>query len=151
MSSTRPELLAALSDAMREMSGLGVLFSEAAARRLGLNTTDLECMGFLAGGPMTAGALAEATGLTSGAITGVADRLERAGYARREPDAIDRRKVTVRLTELAATRSAPIFGPMEAAMIEALQAYSDQELELLLAFTGRMREAGMAVINGLRN
>jgi hypothetical protein len=57
-------------------------------------------------GPVTAGTLAEAKGLTSGAITGVIDRLERSGFARREPDPGDRRKVLVRALPCCLTSSA---------------------------------------------
>src|SRR5262245_31160826 len=94
----RQELVAALNVAMREASGQGMLYSQAVAQRLGINSTDLECLDYIVRGPVTAGALAEATGLTTGAITGVIDRLERAGFAKREADANDRRKVLVRIT-----------------------------------------------------
>lgn len=145
----RAKLIAALSAAMREVSGLGVLFSQAAAGRLGVGSTDLECMGYLVDGPKTAGELAEATGLTTGAITGVIDRLERAGFARRERDADDRRRVMVRLTAEAARRSAPIFGPMERATVEALASYRDDQLALLLDFVTRTRDGGAAVLASL--
>lgn len=68
------------------------------ADRLGLTRTDLVVLGLLGlRGPQTAGQLADATGLTTGAVTGVIDRLERAGYARRAPDQGDRRRVIVTL------------------------------------------------------
>lgn len=148
---SRTRLIAALTAAMREVSGQGVLFSQAAAERLGVNSTDLECMGYLADGPMTAGGLAQATGLTTGAITGVVDRLERAGYARRERDPEDRRKVLVQLTPLAAERAQPIFAPMERASIGVLETYDDAQLAFLLTFLHRMREMGAAVIGGLND
>src|ERR1700734_2618292 len=94
---SRQQLMAALDRAMRDASGQGVMYSAVVAERLGINSTDLECLDHVVlRGPISAGALAEATGLTTGAITGVIDRLERAGFARREPDPEDRRKVLVR-------------------------------------------------------
>jgi DNA-binding MarR family transcriptional regulator len=147
---SREALMAALESALREVSGVGVLFSNAAAERLGLNPTDLECLGYLAGGPISAGALAAATGLTTGAITGVIDRLERAGFARREPDPNDRRKVLVRETDEARARTAPIFAPMAAASAAALAGYSDAELKLLLGFLEKSRDAGLEILARLR-
>src|SRR6185295_6821014 len=74
-----------------------VLFQQAIADRLGLNTTDLMCLSFLSDTePLTAGQLAEATGLTTGSVTVMIDRLEKAGYAQREKDPTDRRRVLVR-------------------------------------------------------
>jgi hypothetical protein len=59
---------------MCDASGQGVMYSQAVAQRLGINSTDLECLDHIVlRGPLTAGALAEATGLTTGAITGVID------------------------------------------------------------------------------
>ena len=146
----RPELLARLEAGLRDVSGLGVLFSHAAAERLGLNPTDLECLGSLEDGPRSAGELATSAGLTTGAITGVIDRLERAGFARREADPADRRKVLVRATPEALTHAAPIFGPLSAATQAVLSGYSDAELELLLGFLEKSRDATLAVLTELR-
>src|SRR5687767_15738873 len=78
------------------MGGLSALLSATIAARAGITPTDLESLDLLRRlGPMTAGRLAELTGLTTGAITGMIDRLERRGYARREADPSDRRRVIV--------------------------------------------------------
>lgn len=146
----RRELLAALEAGLRDVSGLGVMFSHAAAERLGLNPTDLECLGSLEDGPRSAGELAAASGLTTGAITGVIDRLERAGFARREADPSDRRKVLVRATPEAVARAAPIFAPLARATQAVLEGYTDAELELLLGFLEKSREASLAVLTELR-
>ncbi|WP_392435861.1 MarR family transcriptional regulator [Chlorogloeopsis fritschii PCC 9212] len=85
--SKHTELADALNWAGRELSAATVLFHTAIAERLGLNTTDHKCADILAQtGAITAGELAERTGLTTGAITGVVDRLEKAGFVRRERD-----------------------------------------------------------------
>ena len=132
----RAELLEALSPEMRAVSAQGVLFSHVVAERLGINSTDMECLDFVnMMGPMTAGQLAQVTGLTTGAITGVIDRLERAGFARRERDPDDRRRVIIqpiwneRMHEVA-----PIFESMQRATETFCAQYSDQELAFILGF-----------------
>ena len=76
----KAELVALLIQEMRETSTVTILFHQAIADRLGMNVTDHKCAGILSrSGPITAGELARRTGLTTGAITGVIDRLEQAG------------------------------------------------------------------------
>ena len=153
MSSRRssPELIAALNTAMRDASGMGVLHSQAMAERAGLNSSDLECLDIVVlRGPLTAGALAEATALTTGAITGVIDRLERAGYVRRERDRDDRRKVLVRATKAVEERIMPLTRPMQRAALGALEAYSDKELALILDFLKRSHEVALSAVAELR-
>jgi hypothetical protein len=73
-----------------------ILHGLRASDALSLAPTDLICMCLLQlNGPATPGWLAEKTGLTTGAVTGMIDRLERAGYVRRQPDPTDRRRVIV--------------------------------------------------------
>jgi DNA-binding MarR family transcriptional regulator len=147
---SRKELIAALERALRDVSGLSVLHSQTVAQRLGINSTDLECLGAIASGPATAGALAQVTGLTTGAITGVIDRLERAGFARREHDADDRRKVLVHVTPAVAQKAAPLFEPMRRASLSVLTRYSDDELGLILDFLRRSHEAAIEALSSLR-
>src|SRR3981189_796686 len=76
----RAALLRELEEAMRRSSAQGVLFGQTVANVAGISGSDLECLDFLnLEGRVTAGRLAEVTGLTTGAITGVVDRLEKAG------------------------------------------------------------------------
>ena len=83
----------------RRHSTAVVLFHHAVAERLGLGPTDHKCLDLLRDrGPMAGSDLVAITGLTSGAITGVVARLERAGYIRREPDPHDGRKQILQLT-----------------------------------------------------
>src|SRR5688572_19438670 len=80
------------------LSTATILFHAAVADRLGINVTDVKCYSLLRQrGAMTAGELSEKTGLTTGAITGVVDRLEKAGLVQRRRDAHDRRRVIVEL------------------------------------------------------
>src|SRR5262245_35616631 len=146
----RQELEAALNAAMRDASGHGVLYSQAVAERLGMNSTDLECLDHILRGPVTAGRLAELTGLTTGAITGVIDRLERIGLARRERDAHDRRKILVRVLPAGSKRVAPLFEPMERSAMAVLSKYHDDELGLILDFLTRARDAALAAMSELR-
>src|SRR5215467_9574698 len=145
----RRELEAALNAAMRDVSGQGVLYSQVVADRLGMNSTDLECLDHISRGPVTAGRLAELTGLTTGAITGVIDRLERAGLARRERDAHDRRKTLVRALPPVRERVAPLFEPMERSAVAVLAKYRNEELALLLNFLNAARDAGLAAMTEL--
>ena len=147
---SRKDLMAQLERALQDVSGTGVLFSQAVAQRLGLNATDMECLGVIQRGPATAGQLATATGLTTGAITGVIDRLERAGFARRTPDESDRRKVLVQMTSEAMTRATPLFEPMRRANAQVLSHYKDDELALILDFLARAQAASVKVVAKLR-
>jgi DNA-binding MarR family transcriptional regulator len=147
----RDTMMAALNELLREVSGQGVLYSHSVASRLGIGSSDLECLGYLGAGPMTAGALAEATRLTTGAITGVVDRLERAGFARRERDPNDRRKVLVRLSPGAMARVGPYFAPIDRAMRSALSSYEDHDLALLQDFLTRSRDVAATAMAELRS
>jgi len=148
----RAELLASLMRALRHTSAYSVLFSHAAADRLGGTSSDMECLDLLhLHGPMPAGRLAALTGLTTGAITGVVDRLERGGWVRRRPDPTDRRRVIVEPTAESLARAEPIFAPMARATEELLAAYTDAELALILDFLNRANALTLNQIARLRN
>src|SRR5258708_3279424 len=143
----RDELVAALNRALRDASGQGVLYSQAVAERLGIGSTDLECLDIIVmRGPLSAGELASASGLTTGAITGVIDRLDRAGFVRREHDEADRRKVLVRALPAVERRVMPLFRPMEQAALSALSDYDERDLGLLLEFLRRAHHAAVAAM-----
>jgi DNA-binding MarR family transcriptional regulator len=111
-----------------------MLFQQAIADRLGLNTTDLMCLSFLSNAePLTAGQLAEATGLTTGSVTVMIDRLEKAGYVQREKDATDRRRVLVRpLTERIDQDITPLYAALGEAWERTIQHYTTEELAIIL-------------------
>lgn len=93
------------------------LFQEAAAERLGINLTDLRCFALTYAEPgITASRLAELSGLTTGAITGVLDRLERARFVRREADPTDRRRTLVRALSDRAQEIIAVYDPIESAV-----------------------------------
>jgi DNA-binding MarR family transcriptional regulator len=141
----RAAIEAKLERALRETSAQSVLFSQAVADQVGLNATDLEALDLLVRhGPLTAGRLAELTGLTTGAITGLVDRLERRGYVQREPHPSDRRSVVVRpLTEVALRDLAPCYAPMSQAIAGLCGRFTDAELAAIADFVARA-----AVITG---
>ena len=118
------------------MSTRSVLLHAAIADKLGLNPSDHKCADVLREqpGPITAGRLAELTGLSTGAITGVLDRLERAGFVARDQDPSDRRRVVVRCTPERAPDLGPLFMPLRDGMIAFCQRYTDEELRLILGF-----------------
>ncbi|MEU8650803.1 MarR family transcriptional regulator [Streptomyces sp. NPDC048737] len=93
----RSRLLGELSVVSRRYVAAFALFNQAVADRLGLHPTDLQCLNLLSleREPVTAGRVAELTGLTTGSATRLVDRLEKAGYVVRERDAADRRRVLV--------------------------------------------------------
>ena len=110
-------------------------FDEVAREKLGINRTDLRCLTIIDNnGTMTAGRLAELSGLTTAAVTSVLDRLERAGYARRVRDQPDRRQVMVEVTPLLAERATPIWGPLGEEARSTLSRMPAEELRALIDF-----------------
>ena len=128
--------------AMRRNGSIMQLLGQVSAERIGINATDLNCLNIVAvTGPMTAGELARATGLTTASITGVLDRLEEGGFVRRERDQKDRRRVIVTLNPGPGLREiGPTFGPLVRAWREAAAGYSDEDLRLLLDFQLKLEQ-----------
>jgi DNA-binding MarR family transcriptional regulator len=128
-------------------------FDSLAAERLGVSETDLLCLNIIENsGGLSAGQLATQAGLTAGAVTGVIDRLARAGYARRVPDSSDRRRVRVEVTPAFYRAAEGIWGPMAAdwhAML--LRRFRIRELERITAFLRETNELGGRHLDRLRN
>ena len=119
----------------RDLATAMIAFHEAGRRRLGMTAAERKCAGLIAElDETTPKQLAEATGLSTGAITGIVDRLERAGYARREPNPKDRRSVIIRPmnTERLARDTQPIFASLTAAMSKLDASYTADERALIL-------------------
>jgi DNA-binding MarR family transcriptional regulator len=135
----RDQLVSALAQQIgRQHSARVVMFHQAVAERLGLNATDLKCLDLAKGASaaLTAGRLAELTGLTTGAITGVVDRLEEAGFVRRQRDPHDRRKVIVEPLIGREGEVAKLFSSLADGVAALCARYSDDELALLVNFLG---------------
>jgi DNA-binding MarR family transcriptional regulator len=142
LSPERRRLYDELSGEVRANQRATDVVDELIAQLLGVNRTDARCLDILdERGSLSAGDLAEASRLTTGAITAVIDRLERAGLARRVPDPADRRRVLVELTPKAdETAMELMVEPMIALWQPLGDRYSDDELRLILDFTRRGRE-----------
>lgn len=137
--SDRNALLQANLQLGRELSARTLMFHAAVSDRVGLSATEHKALDLLSrAGAITAGQLAELTGLTTGAITGLVDRLEKAGFVRRDRDPSDRRKVVIQpVLEKMAVEIAPLFASMGQQMEELLSGYSDQELAIIQDFVSR--------------
>ena len=133
----RSELLEALNMAGRRLSTSTVLFHSAVADQFGLNATDWKCAELLTqSGPITAGELAELSGLTTGAITGVVDRLEEAGMVQRQRDVHDRRRVIIQynMDQALESRVGQVLEGLTQGVAKVAAKYSDGELALILEY-----------------
>jgi DNA-binding MarR family transcriptional regulator len=147
----RAALMQELEHAMRRSSGLGAIFSQTVADRAGVSSSDLECLDFLnLEGRVTAGRLAEVTGLTTGAITGMVDRLEKAGFVRRERDESDRRKVFIAIVSENTAKIGRFYEHMQRAILKDWETYSDAELRLLLRFATQGYKTMLAATEELK-
>jgi DNA-binding MarR family transcriptional regulator len=133
----RSDLELEIQHRMIQMIAQVVLFNHAANASLGLGASDSQFLTLLrTRGPMTPGQLAVATGLTSGTVTGVIDRLEKASLVRRDRDGEDRRKVLVVPMADAVDRLAPIYAGQGAMLQRVLGRRTSAELEVIKSFLG---------------
>ena len=140
MSRQKRELYDELIQEVRRSQGATQRFDDAVAAALGINTTDMRCLDVLQReGPRTAGQLAQATGLSSGAMTTAIDRLERRGMARRVRDGQDRRRVLVEMAPGAAQLN-DFFREHQEYAERLYERHTAADLELLLRFVREGRE-----------
>jgi|SRR5579883_240837 len=151
-SETGSELLAAIGGEFRQLATATVLFHQAIADRLGMHATDHRCLEILSrAGRMTAGELTELTGLTTGATTGVIDRLEKAGFVRRVEDPDDRRRVVIEpFPERIEREIAPLFRSLAPAMAELCGGYSAHDLAVIREFIASVQVVVFEQIRKLR-
>src|SRR5215212_10561903 len=136
MSEKREELLRELEAENRKSTVESLFLLQAITQWSGMNLTDLQCISILTStGPITAGHLAEEMGLTTGSVTGVVDRMERAGYVRRERDPNDGRRVIVRPISEKLEQAAGSFGSQERVLEEFMSEYDERDLALFLDLT----------------
>jgi DNA-binding MarR family transcriptional regulator len=131
----REEVIQGIIEKRREMSTETIMFHQSVADVLGLHITDHKCLDLIRQyGAMPAGRLAELTGLTTGAVTGIIDRLEKAGYVRRANDPKDRRRTIIEpvRNKKWERKIEAIFIPFHQRMHKLLSSYSDSELAFLL-------------------
>ncbi|MFZ5732603.1 MAG: MarR family winged helix-turn-helix transcriptional regulator [Pseudomonadota bacterium] len=147
----RAELMNELMLALRDANAQSVLYSQAVASRIGISSSDLECLDVIVlRGPITAGGIAAATGLTGGAVTGLIDRLEQAKLVRREHDPDDRRKVMVRALPAVEQRIDPLFEPIVRSSSAAMARYTDEQLALILDFVAHASEGMRTAMEELK-
>jgi len=140
-----------IGNIVRRMGAQSVIVSQTVAARFGLNTTDLECLDLIQlQGQVSAGQLAAATGLTSGAVTALIDRLQRAGYVERVDDPADRRRVLVRIRKGAIVEIAKVYAPMQKRMFALWSQYSPAELKVIEDFLARSLELSVDCVAELR-
>ena len=139
MSRDRESVVEAGGKAFRAYQTSNDNFDQAIADHLGMNRTDMRCVDLIdqAGG-MTAGELARAAGLTSGAVTAVIDRLEKAGMARRVADPSDRRRVRIEVTPKLWELTGPLMLPFLEESQAILDDYSTEELARFTDFLQRV-------------
>jgi DNA-binding MarR family transcriptional regulator len=127
----------------RELSNAVVFFHEAIAGHLGISIAEWKCLGLLGQlGSMSASQLAELSGFTTGAITGIVDRLEKAGLVRREAHPTDRRSVIVQplASQRIREQVEPVFQSLGRAMAALAGKYSADELSAIASFMTGMTE-----------
>lgn len=127
-------------------------FDSLAAKELGISETDLLCLNIVENsGGLSAGELAAQSGLTAGAITGVIDRLEKVGYARRVLNPTDRRRVRVEVTPAFYRSTELIWGPVATDWHATLtRRFTSEELELITSFLRTTNEVGRRHLDRLR-
>src|SRR5215510_12300225 len=130
---TREGLVRALLRGLNRTAVHATTLGQAIAAQLGIAATDLQCLTLLnQSGSASAGHLADELGLTTGAITGVVDRLEAAGFVTRESDPADRRRVIVRPVGQRILDLERAYEPLLEAATHAFESYPDADLRLLL-------------------
>jgi DNA-binding MarR family transcriptional regulator len=123
---------------------------QAAADRYGLNRTDMRALDIVAqDGPLAPTDLARLLGFTTGGVTTVLDRLERAGYIRRRADAADRRRLVVEATAVTAARDLEVFGGLIRQTGDLLATYTDDQLAVIDDFLTRARQLTAAYASTL--
>jgi DNA-binding MarR family transcriptional regulator len=131
---SRQELVSTAAMAARLHQNAYDQFEDTVAEYFGVNRRDMRCLEALdRAGRLTATEIARETGLTSGAVTAMLDRLERAGYVRRLRDEADRRRVLVEMTDQARQRAHEIYGPV-ADQVADFDRYTDDELAVIRDF-----------------
>ena len=149
---SKSELVDGLIREFRTSGNQDNAFDSLAAERIGVNETDLRCLNIIENSRgLSAGELAAQSGLTAGAVTGVIDRLERAGFARRVPDPADRRRVKVEVTAAFYKVADRIWGPVAADWHSTLvKRFTTDELNRITEFLRTTNEVGRRQLDRLR-
>jgi DNA-binding MarR family transcriptional regulator len=145
----RSDIIEQLTRAIYENSTAAVFFHTAIAEQVGLGATEEKTLLILSGGALTAGEIAQKTGLTTGSVTSLIDRLEKKGFVRRVRDGQDRRKVIVEVVPDKLAELGKVFGALPEVFNALLDDYSDDQLQLITGFIDRLTERAHASITRL--
>lgn len=145
----RERLLAELTDLGRDNAALGLAIHQSIAESFGLGPTDLKCLDLARHEQhLTAGRLAELTGLSTSAITAALDRLERGAFIERRRDPSDRRKVIVAPRHERAAELAAAYEPVAKTFVSALDDFTDAELEVIVRYSRLVNAGARALAQG---
>jgi DNA-binding MarR family transcriptional regulator len=148
---THKDLVAHVGNCVRKMGAQSVVTSQIVAGRFGLHTTDLEVLDLIyLREQASAGELAAATGLTTGSVTALIDRLEKVGYVERHTDTSDRRKVIVRIRLDAIEPIKAVYAPIQVRMFKLWSTFSARELEVIADFLSRSTALAVACAEDIR-
>ncbi len=124
-------------------------FDERLAKKLKLSRTDMRCLDLIGRlGPMTAGRLAEESGLTTGAVTFILDRLEESGMVARRRDTEDRRRIWVEIVPAARQRLEVLQRPVAEEMRQVAQRFKADELTVVRDFMRQAKEVFQRQVSG---
>jgi MarR family transcriptional regulator, organic hydroperoxide resistance regulator len=129
---------------LRQFIAGSILNNQEIADRLGLRLTDVQCINVLdLLGPSTPGELARCTGLTTGGVTVMLDRLEKGGYVKRQPNPRDRRSVLVRLNPAKLKKIRGFYAEIDRRMEILLDGIPEPELRSVVNLFAKMNEFTM--------
>ncbi len=140
---SKEELMSELSQSVQRSGTLTVIHTNAIADKIGLSATEFEAVDIITNNqPVSAGQLATFCGLTTGAVTGLVDRLERAGFVRRKSDPDDRRRVLLEHVQVPQIESKvrQLYQPIAVAYETLLNKYTPEQLEFLLEYTNTLND-----------
>jgi DNA-binding MarR family transcriptional regulator len=141
------ELVERVGIEVRRLGAQNVMTRQAVSERFGLHTTDLECLDLIfMRGQASAGELARATGLTSGAMTALIDRLEKAGYVIRVADPNDRRRHHIRIRPEAIEPIKAVYQPMQSETFKLWSTFTARELRVIVNFLSRSTDLAIACV-----
>jgi DNA-binding MarR family transcriptional regulator len=146
----RRRLTTQIKDSLRDLRNQLSLLNRQVGSHLDLKDIDLDCLDLVSRhGPLSPSALARRTGLHPATMTGILDRLERAGWVTRDRDPSDRRTVLIRPLRDRGAELFRLYAGMNRSMDKLCESYTDEELELLAEFLRRTTDAGKTATDAL--
>jgi MarR family transcriptional regulator, organic hydroperoxide resistance regulator len=135
---------------LRQFIAGSILYNQQVADRMGLRLTDVQCINVLdMMGPSTPGELARSTGLTTGGVTVMLDRLEKGGYVKREPNPRDRRSVLVHLNPAKLKKVHAFYGEINQRIAALLDETPEAELRSVVNLFSKMNRSRMETPSSL--